>query len=147
MYSDVVGYLDRGFTWALASLGVVLLAYLGKHVRGTVASGVLTRAWAEVQAAVLEVKQVYVDVIRAGSADGQLTSAEKADAKAKAIATAKANIGVKGVARLARIVGLDGVEKWLTNKVEAAVSLTKIAAAKEASKPAPLAVPAALPPA
>src|SRR5690606_7267735 len=84
--------------------------------------GVLERAWQEVKAAVAEVAQVYADALKAANKDGKLTDREKAEAKNLAIEVAKSNLGKKGLAALARILGAgDAVEKWLGNKVEAAV--------------------------
>lgn len=112
---------DKVLAWVLSAVGVAIAAFvLGKIGEGK-AKEIVARALNELGAAVLEVKQTFVDSIKAASADGTLTPAEKAEAKARAIAIAKSNLGSKGLARLAKIIGVD-VEGWLSNKLEAIVA-------------------------
>lgn len=120
--------------------GDSVIAWLGAALAGLVAKYVLTRidnekvrkyatrAWTEVKDAVAEVYQTYVSALKEANADGKLTPEEAAEARKKAIAIAKANIGKKGLARLSRILGLnlgDEIEAWLGTKVEAAVTEAK----------------------
>jgi hypothetical protein len=79
------------------------------------------RALAEVGDAVLAVSQTYVDALKAANADGKLTDQEKAEAKAKALALIKQNLGPVGLRKLAKIIGVD-VDGWLGTKLEAAVA-------------------------
>jgi len=124
---------DHGPTvlaWLLALLTGVLVRYVWVKVGNEYVRGVLERAWQEVKAAVAEVAQVYADALKAANKDGKLTDREKAEAKNLAIEVAKSNLGKKGLAALARILGAgDAVEKWLGNKVEAAVKSLKPATA------------------
>ncbi len=108
-------------TAILFALGLVA-RYIVPLLHGALANGILGRAVQEVTAAVHEVDSTYVDAIKLANADGVLTEAEKKEAKAKAIAVAKSNLGVKGLATLARIVGADSVAGWLGSWVERALS-------------------------
>lgn len=114
--------------WVLAALGTLLSTYVFAAMKLGWAREVLARAWLEVQGAVAEINQVYVDELRKARADGDLTDQEKAYARSMAIEKAKENIGKKGLARVARIVGIDA-ERWIASKVEQAVALSKLAPA------------------
>lgn len=127
-----ITYGDDALKWLLAAAGALLLKYVFSLVKNSYANGVLGRAWLEVQGAVLEVEQVYVGALRAARADGKLTDAEKAQAKAMAIAIARENLGKKGLARLARVLGLDSVERWLGSKSEQALATVKAAVTNHA---------------
>lgn len=105
--------------WLLGTAGSWLLAVFAKHVTK---HALVTRALAEIGAAVREVGQTFVDNLKAAAVDGKLTKAEARVAKNKAIEVAKANIGRKGLTRLARILGIDDVEKWIGTQVESAVA-------------------------
>lgn len=92
----------------------------------------LFRAGNEVKAAVLEVEQAFIDRVKAARAPDspggvEITKEEAAEAKALAIAAAKKNIGMKGLQRLARILGLESIDEWLGTHVEAAVKSLSIA--------------------
>jgi len=114
---------DQFLTWGLVTLASVGVAFLLKQIKSDKVREIVGRALHEVGAAVWEVKQTYVDELKAASLDGKLTDEEKKAAMDKAIAIAKTNIGMKGLDRLGRILNLDlsGVEKWLKNKAEVAV--------------------------
>jgi hypothetical protein len=119
--------IDHGvsaLTSILLVIGIVLSRWAFPLVKNAWANGVLHRAWIEVQTAVLDVAQTYTDALKEHNADGKLTTDEKAEAQLRAKNKAKELIGKKGLAALARIVGVD-VEKWLTGKVEAAVKISK----------------------
>lgn len=119
-----------------ADPGVVggIIAILGGV--GTVVGYLLRSQWArdafarfvvEVEAVVREVSQVYTDEITRARMDGTLTEEEKATARAMAVARLKVNFGAKGLARLARILGVadENVDRWVGSHVEAAVSRVK----------------------
>lgn len=125
-----LGLLLTGGTTLLVRFVLVLIE--SKLIREYVA-----RAWDETKAAVLLVGQTYTDEIKAGRADGKLTSEEKAIAKRRAIEAAKKNIGMEGLKRLARIFDVDD---WLGDKVEAVVAATKtpkLISGVEAAPPKP----------
>ena len=113
----------------IAWVGAFLLAALVKFVAGKIgndtASKIVVRALNEIGAAVAEVWQIYVAELKEANADGKLTGAEKAEAKAKAIKKAKALIGKEGLARLAHILGTDALDGWLSNKIEAEIDARK----------------------
>lgn len=117
---------DSAITWVGTFVAGLIATYLIVLIKNAVVRKWVTRAWVEVRAAVAEVWQTYVSALKEGAADGKLTEAEKATAKAKALAIAKANIGKKGLARLARILGLEGaLDDWLGTQIEAAVDQSK----------------------
>lgn len=101
--------------------------YLLPLLHNSFAAGILGRAKDEVMAAVHEVDATYTAAIKEANADGVLTDAEKKAAKDKAIAVAKANLGTKGLAALARIVGVEGVASWLSSWTERALTSKRIA--------------------
>jgi hypothetical protein len=117
---------------ALGSLLVALLAWLTTwvtsliraKVKNTYLEGVLVRTNDAVLTAVKMVAQTYVDEVRKAAADGALTDAEKAAAKQKAVAAAKAYLGPQGLDSLVKILGLDGgsLDAYLAGKIEAAVA-------------------------
>jgi len=109
----------------LVILGLIY-KFLAPLVKSPVIAGILSRAKDEVFAAVHEVDAGYVDAIKLASADGTLTAAEKAVAKDKAIAIAKSNIGMKGLATLSRIAGIESVEKWIASWIERGVSTKRL---------------------
>ncbi len=125
MIETIAEYGPRVAAWVFAALSTLLSTYVWVLIRAGYAREALQRAWVEVQGAVLEVTQTYSSAIKAASIDG-LTDAEKATAKAQAIAIAKENLGKKGLSRLARVIGVD-VDQWLASKTEQAVALTKLA--------------------
>lgn len=114
--------------WVLAALGTAgtfLLGLMGVARWSALVRGVIQRAWVEVQGAVLEINQTYVSELRKAREDGELTEAEKLTARTRAVEVAKANLGKKGLARLARVVGINP-DEWIASKVEQAVAKTKI---------------------
>jgi hypothetical protein len=85
--------------------------------------GVLVRLDDAVFTAVKDLQQSVVEQIKAANADGKITDDEKKQIKERALASVKANLGTKGLAEVARVLGLDGgaLEGLLASKVEAAV--------------------------
>lgn len=116
---------DVAVTWLLVFLFGSLSALVLKTISNTTVQAILVRATEEVKDAVLEVEQTYVKALKAANADGKLTDEEKKAAMDKAIAIAKSNIGMKGLKRLARVVGIDAVTSWLETKAEATVATIK----------------------
>jgi len=106
------------------ALTAALTRYVLVKIESNLIREGLGRLWSEVQAAVREVGQTYVDAIREGAADGKLTDAEKKEAKKRAVEIAKSNFGRKGLKALARIIDVDA---WLGSKVEAFLGETKAA--------------------
>lgn len=119
--------LLAALTWAAAKAAQLINA----KVRGEYLRGVLLRLDDAVLAAVREVHQVTVEELKAASADGRLTPEERAKVKAKAIETVRTHLGTKGIAELAKVLGLDdgGLEKVLSTRIEAAVHDLKRAGA------------------
>jgi hypothetical protein len=108
-------------TWVLTMLGVLGAKYAWGKISNDWARGVMMRVYAEIESAVLEVVQVYTDDLKKAAADGKLTNLEKTNARSLALKTIKSNIGKKGLARLARILGCGDLDRWLMSKVESTV--------------------------
>lgn len=125
MYEFIAEQGYAVLSWVLAIVGTLLTRYVWRRIGNDYARGVVSRAYEEVRSAVLEVAQTYTSELKAGRADGRLTESEKTEAKQRAIARAKSNIGRKGLERLARVLDLESVEGWLANRTEAAVAQYK----------------------
>lgn len=121
IYQLIANHGTTALAWVLTLLGGLLAKYVYHRISNSYARGVIERAWTEVRTAVMEVAQAYVGSLKKGRADGKLTSEEKGNAQILAFETAKRNIGKKGLRRLARVLGLDSVDDWLKNKIEATV--------------------------
>lgn len=122
MYEVIAEYGAQALGWVLSGLGLLLARYVWARIGNELLRGVLQRTWLEVESAVKEVGQTYADALRHARSDGQLTKMEREIAKQQAIDIVKTNLGTKGLKRLARILDLDSVEDWLSNKIEASVA-------------------------
>lgn len=111
--------LLAALTWLAAKVAQLINAKVkNEYLRGT-----LVRLDDAVLAAVREVQQVTVEALKIASADGKLTPEERAQVKAKAMEAVKSHLGMKGLAELAKVLGLSGdaIERMLSTRVEAAV--------------------------
>lgn len=113
---------DSILFWVLTALGGMTARLVLAHVKNATVNGVVGRALSEIGDAVLLVGHTYVDDLKAASADGSLTPEEAARAKSDAIDVAKKNIGAAGLAKLAKVLGVDDLDHWLETKVESAVA-------------------------
>ena len=111
--------LVAGLSW----LSVKAAQLISAKVKNEYLRGVLVRIDDAVLVAVREVEQVTVDALKEANADGQLTAEERAKVKQAALDTVKSHLGLKGLAELAKVLGLEGgaIEKLLSSRVEAAV--------------------------
>lgn len=114
--------------WAatlLLMVGTFVLARLGLGAR---AKAILQAAYSEIVSAVREVAQTYVAELKLANADNRLTADEKDKAFSMALRAAKANIGTKGLKRLATILKAAGIdiEGWLGSKIESAVHQLRV---------------------
>lgn len=125
----ILAHGDKFLMWALVFVGGLAASLILKMLKDGTAKQIVERALTEVGHAVLAVAQTYVSAIKEASADGILTAQEKAEAKAKAIALAKQNIGKEGLLKLAKILGVD-LDGWLGTKIEAAVATLKASTGK-----------------
>jgi len=118
--------LLAGLTWLAARAAALISA----RVEGELLRGVLIRLADATLTATKELQQTVVDEIKAASADGKISAAERQRIKAAAVANVKSHLGRKGVAELARILGLaDGaLDSLIGAKVEAAVHDLRIVA-------------------
>lgn len=115
---------DKFLFWALVFVGGLVSTLILKQIKAGTVRDIVSRALTEVGDAVLAVTQTYVEALKKASADGTLTDAEKAEAKRLAIETVKKNLGPEGLAKLAKIIGVD-IDGWLGTKIEAAVGASK----------------------
>jgi hypothetical protein len=111
--------LLAALTWAAAKLAQLIRA----KVQNEYLKGVLVRLDDAVFTAVKDIEQSVVEQIKEASADGKITDDEKKRIKEKALASVRSHLGTKGLAEVARILGLDGgaLDGLLSSKVEAAV--------------------------
>jgi hypothetical protein len=119
--------LLAALTWVAAKIA----QYIQAKVKNEYLRGVLVRLDDAVLAAVREVQQVTVEAIKSASADGKLTAEERARVKQAALDSVKSHLGMKGIAELAKILGLESgaIEKLLSTRVEAAVHDLKVSRA------------------
>lgn len=126
MIEIIADYGPRAVVFLFATLATLLTFVYGRgYIKAGWAQRLISRALREIEDAVLEVAQTYSDIIKAGASDGSLNGEERLEAKRRAIAVAKSNIGKKGLARLARVAGIDALDGWLDSKVESSVRLLK----------------------
>lgn len=120
---------DYGVKVAAYLVGTLLIGLVSKHlvdkIKNGTLQGITRRAINEVYAAATEVWQVYVAAIKAAREDGKLTDEEKKRARDMAMTIAKSNLGTKGLARLARVLGLKDADTWLGTRLENAVADVK----------------------
>ena len=139
---EAILYGHGVIVWLASLLVIAIGKYVIDKIDNEKVRKYVGRAFVEVKSAVAEVYQTYVSVLKEGKEDdGKLDDEEKAEAKKRAIAIAKSNIGKKGLKRLTNVLGVDAFDDWLGNKVEAAVDLSKKegrAAANGGKKPSPL---------
>ena len=122
---DILVSADTAIAWAATAVVGLIGKFLVDKIKSEKVRLYVGRALDEVYDAVAEVYQVYVAELKEAKADGKLTQEEKDKAKHMAVETAKANIGAKGLARLARVLGIDSIDQWLESKVEATIARKK----------------------
>ena len=136
--------LLTALTWLMAKAAQLIAA----HLKNAYLRGVLLRLDDAILVSIKEVSQTTVDAIKAGSADGTLSDADKARVKQAALDSVKSHLGMKGLLELAKILGLDdgALEKVLSTRIEAGVHDLKLARAKAtATAGVPVAMGAPLP--
>ncbi|MBZ0234447.1 MAG: hypothetical protein K8M05_19105 [Deltaproteobacteria bacterium] len=151
MLEFVATNAEQVVPWALGLVALLLTKYVWSTIAHKTAREILQRAWNEVADAVMETWQTYTSELKRARADGLLTEAEKLEAKRRAVATAKSNIGVKGLKRLANVLGFSSffgeapekVDAWIESKTEVALaSLKSSGVLKNGVAPGVIAVPA-----
>ena len=80
-----------------------------------------------VLAATRQVQQVLVDKLKAASLDGRISAEQGADAKQAAVASVRSQLGPRGVADIAKTLGLEAgdIDGMLGARIEAAVHRLK----------------------
>lgn len=137
--------------WVLGLVALLLTKYVWRSIGHQTARVILQRAWNEVADAVLETWQTYTSELKRARADGLLTETEKREAKRRAVEIAKSNIGVKGLKRLANVLGFsrffgeadEKVSAWIESKTEVALAgLKSSGVLKNGVAPGVVALPA-----
>lgn len=118
--------LLAGLTWLVARAAALIRA----RVQNEFLRGVLVRLDDAVFTAVKDLQQTVVDEIKAASADGKISAAERQRIKVAAVTNVKSHLGPKGVVELGRILGLGAgaLDGLMGSKVEAAVHDIRAAA-------------------
>lgn len=88
----------------------------------------LLRLGAEMRAVVAETNTVLVDELRKDNEDGKLTAEEKKRAKHMAMEMLKSNLGVKGIKRVTKVLGIESINSWLGAHISDTVDSVKAAA-------------------
>ncbi len=127
LFDLYVNFGGPALMWLLAGLTGLLTKFVWDLIKNAKLRGLLSRAYAEIRDAVLEVNQTYVDALKKGREDGTLTDIEKAEAKDLAMDSFKSNFGRKGLKALGRVIGVS-LDSWLSSKTEAAVAELKAGA-------------------
>lgn len=111
-------------TWVAAKLAQLINA----RVKNEYLRGVLVRLDDAVLSVVREINQVTVEAIKSTSVDGRLPPGARETIKTAALNAVKAHLGVKGVAEVARVLGLDGpaVDRLIGTRIEATVNDLKM---------------------
>jgi tellurite resistance protein len=111
--------LVAALTWAAARLA----SFIRSRVDNEYLRGVLIRLDEATLVAVKDLQGTVVAEIKAASADGKISDAEKQRIKAAAVSNVKSYLGTQGIHILGQVLGLsDGaLDRFLGAKVEAAV--------------------------
>ena len=125
MSAIIISYGIMALVAVLSVLGLVLTRYVLSAISNNWLRGATARLWDAVHDAVLEVGNTYVDALKDAGEDGEWTKTEKDEALARAIVIAKSNFGWKALAELAKVLGIEDVDKWIGSKVETAVAEDK----------------------
>jgi len=113
--------------------------FLADKIKSSRVGQMVVATGQELRAVITEVYATYVKALKAAGEDGKWTDEEKAKAKKMAVDKFKENWGAKGIKRMSKILGIDGVvDSWLGTQVEAT-----LADMKKAAKP-PVVSPFAL---
>ena len=108
---------------ALSWLSLRIAALISAKVKNERLHGILSRLDDAVVAAVREVEQVYVSMLKTASQDGSLTLEERRNAKDAALQAARTYLGPRGLAELGKVLGMneDDVDRVIGTRVESAV--------------------------
>ena len=111
--------LLAALSWlSLQAAGLIMTRIKHENIKGT-----LLRLDDAVFVAVRQVQQVVVEQLKAASADGALTAAERRQVKVATLEAIRLYMGPKGILEICRILGLkdEELERVLGPRVEAAV--------------------------
>jgi hypothetical protein len=110
-------------TAIIALVGVALRNFIAAHTKSEYLKGALIRLNDIVFSVVKEIEQTVVAGLKEALADGVLSDEEKAKIKQDAMSLVKQHIGLKGLAEMARVFGLEGaaLDAMISTKIEAAV--------------------------
>lgn len=103
------------------------LSYLARtYIKNQTASGIVERFNDIVVNVVVMLGQTMASEFRDANADGKLTKDEKIRLRNRAIAIIRGYIGPKGIALLAKILGIEDIIGYIETRVETAVADRKL---------------------
>jgi hypothetical protein len=118
--------LLAGLTWLAARVAALIRVRIeSEYLRGA-----LIRLDDAILTATKELQQTVVAEVKAAAADGKITPAERERIKRTAVTNAKSHLGPRGIAEIARVLGLPNgaLDDLIGSKVEAAVHDLRLAA-------------------
>jgi hypothetical protein len=120
---EVLKVLSPILLAALTAASAKLAQLIRAKVQNEYLKGLLIRLDDAVLTTVKDLEQSMVEQIKAASADGKITDDEKKQIRDAALTAVKSNLGTKGRAEVAKILGLQGggMDGLLSSKIEAAV--------------------------
>ncbi len=120
---EILKVLSPVLLAALTAATTKFAELIRARVQNEYLKGLLLRLDDAVLTAVKNLEQSTVEQIKAASADGKITDAEKQQIRAAALAAVKSNLGPKGRTEVVKILGLadEGMDGLLSSKIEAAV--------------------------
>jgi hypothetical protein len=120
---NTIHALSPLFVAALSWLSLRVAALINAKVKNERLHGILSRLDDAVFAAVREVEQVYVSMLKTASEDGALTAEERRQAKDAALQAARTYLGPRGLTELGTVLGMveDDVDRVIGTRIESAV--------------------------
>jgi hypothetical protein len=109
----------------LSAISFVGLRYGLELFKSKRVKGIFTRLAIELRGVVVETNSDYVNDLRKANEDGVLTDEEKQLALEKAISKLKENIGMKGLQRIVKVLGIESLESWLGTHIAGMVEDVK----------------------
>ncbi len=120
---QVFQFLSPLVLGAVTWLAARLAQYINARVKNEYLRGVLVRLDDTVASVVREIQQLSVDALKGSSSDGKVPVGAREALRNAAMVTIRSHLGTRGLADLARVLGLDNdaVNRFIGTKVEAAV--------------------------
>ena len=127
MLNDLLRAAAPSLATIVGSLLSVALGFLIKKLhrktKSEYLSDLIYRLEDTVRNVVRELQQTVVDGLKKRSADGKLTAEDAAEIRSEALAKVKSYVGPKGLAELARLLGMNAalVDSYIVTLVESSI--------------------------